>query len=38
MESLKPALQGHILTQDQMQGLIAYFMSGEADPVEIAGR
>ena len=34
---LKSAYQGIELNEGQMRELIAYFMSGEADPVEIAG-
>lgn len=34
---LKSAYAGQELSQDQMRDLVAFFMSGEADPVQIAG-
>ena len=37
MDSLNAAYAGTVLTQAQMRELVGFFMSGDADPIEIAG-
>ncbi len=37
MDSLTAAYAGTLLTQAQMRELVGFFMSGDADPIEIAG-
>ena len=34
---LNTAYQGGDLSQDQMRDLVGFFMSGEADPIQISG-